>query len=108
MKRTNYKNNIKKVIAHKTEKTVLLEFLEGKPKVKCAILGLQDKDDTYSLKCGYTLFDWSNFLTSIDIDKNFWGMLWFEDGTWAKIEESVHKSQWWKHQTIPEIPMEIS
>lgn len=62
------------------------------------------------LKCYYTPEDMQEFLNELDFEYNngfglqrLFGVVWFEDGTWAERGE-YDGSEWWELREIPEIP----
>lgn len=99
-------------------KTELLQTLEGKPKVKCAMLRTgenwsEDDRTYYLLKLGYKDEDFTKFIESLDFNydsgyggQNLFGTLWFEDGTWLSRGE-YDGSEWWEYNIVPELPPEI-
>ena len=95
-------------------KQELLQLLEGKAKVKCAVItNGDDYDDDKKeirLKVGYENFD--DFLKEMDFDysngyggQNLFGTIWLEDGTWCSRGE-YDGSEWWEHNVLPAIPAE--
>lgn len=88
----------------------LLEFLEDKPKVKCICLYNYPDSSCYLtptepvLKIGFTEQDFEKFLSEV---KESWcyieGRIWFEDGSWAEIQD-YDDQNWWEHRQLPLIP----
>ena len=98
-------------------KEELLQFLEGKAKVKCAIITNGDdwnEDKKYILlKVGYSENEWTEFLKSLNFSydsgfggQNLFGTVWLKDGTWCTRGE-YDGSEWWEHNQLPEIPSEL-
>jgi len=63
-----------------------------------------------NLKCYYTPEDMQEFLNKLDFEydngfgvQRLFGVVWFEDGTWATRGE-YDGSEWWEVHEIPEIP----
>jgi hypothetical protein len=99
-------------------KTELLEALQNRPKLKCAIIRVGysygDKEKpSYKLKTGYSKTDLETFLNSLDFEYNsgyggqeLYGGLWLKDGTWFDRGE-YDGSEWWQYQVCPDIPADI-
>ena len=98
-------------------KEELLKLLEGKAKVKCAIItngdGWDEDKKDILLKVGYSENEWTEFLKSLNFsydsgygDQNLFGTVWLEDGTWCTRGE-YDGSEWWEHNQLPEIPSEL-
>ena len=98
-------------------KEELLQLLEGKAKVKCAIIRNDDKWDEDKkdilLKVGYSENEWNEFLKSLNFSydsgyggQNLFGTVWLEDGTWCARGE-YDGSEWWEHNQLPEILSEL-
>jgi hypothetical protein len=95
-------------------KTELLEALANKAELKCAKIRTGETWDDegnkeYKLKIGYNNADLETFLNSLDFDydsgyggQELFGTLWLKDGTWLSRGE-YDGSEWWKHNTLPEI-----
>lgn len=88
-------------------KLEFLEAIEGKSKVKCAIIG------NAKLKVGYSEKCYNNFLEKLDFEYNsgyggqeLFGTIWHEDGTWQSRGE-YDGSEWWEHNEVPEIPSNL-
>jgi hypothetical protein len=105
-------------------KEELLRLLDGKAKLKCAIIANYDYDDcdrdTYGgekyilLKVGYSESEYIEFLNKLDFDyysgfgiQELFGELWFADGTWA-VRGEYDGSEWWSHRSLPAIPNELN
>jgi len=63
-----------------------------------------------NLKCYYTPEDMQEFLNKLDFEydngfglQRLFGVVWFEDGTWAERGE-YDGSEWWELREMPEIP----
>ena len=98
-------------------KEELLQLLEGKAKVKCAIIiGGNERDEDKKdilLKVGYSENEWNEFLKSLNFSydsgyggQNLFGTVWLEDSTWCTRGE-YDGSEWWEHNQLPEIPSEL-
>jgi len=97
-------------------KTELLKVLINKPEVKCAKITQgekwwdeEDEIEEYILKIGHTKEEYNDFLEKLDFEyssdyggQNLFGILWFKDGTWLDRGE-YEGSEWWQHQTCPDI-----
>jgi hypothetical protein len=100
---------------------VKAEFLEHTKnlEVKCALLNL-DKDyfedvfqKTFKLSLGYSQKEFDNFILSLNFmydsgygGQELFGTIWYKDGSWSDRAE-YDGSEWWEHQTCPEIPAEL-
>lgn len=95
------------------------EFLftiEGLSPVKCAILHYGyylAEQNPHLLKINYSQGDFLTFLEKINFDYNsgyggqeLFGIIWLEDGTWFDRGE-YDGSEWWQHQSCPQIPDEL-
>ena len=90
--------------------------------VKCATITLEywtedipspssiQKWSNTDLKCDYTPEEYKQFLEKLDFEydngfglQQLFGVVWFEDGTWATRGE-YDGSEWWEVHEIPEIP----
>jgi len=100
----------------KNAKQELLHILKDTRLVKCAIiykLNIDDKNnESKVLKLNYTEDDYNEFLNKLDFEYNedygtqiLYGIVWLEDNTWL-LRGEYDGSEWWKHITIPEIPVE--
>jgi len=102
----------------KNAKQELLHILKDTRLVKCATIHKLNiyKDDKNNeskvLKLNYTEDDYNEFLNKLDFEYNedygtqiLYGIVWLEDNTWL-LREEYDGSEWWKHITIPEIPVE--
>jgi hypothetical protein len=101
-------------------KKELERLLEGKAKIKCAIitqnaLDFEDEESCpkFELKVNHTEEEFKSFLESLNFDYNssyggqeLFGAVWLEDGTWCTRGE-YDGSEWWKHNQLPEIPSEL-
>ena len=97
----------------------LEQLLEGKAKIKCALIEKciwYDEEDPYrkfELKVNYTEEEFKSFLESLDFQYNaefgsqeLFGTVWLEDGTWLTRAE-YDGSEWWEYHKLPEIPEEL-
>ena len=96
-------------------KEELLAALEGRPQIKCARIKLVDysgdpKERLFKLKVGHTNKDLEVFLNSLDFSygawEDFFGTVWFDDGTWLS-RAGDDMGTWWEYHTLPEIPSEL-
>jgi hypothetical protein len=74
----------------------------------------QQNSDKRLLKLDYDKADYRTFLESLDFEyddgyggQELFGTVWFKDGTWADRGE-YDGSEWWDHQCIPSIPLELA
>lgn len=95
--------------------------------VKCAIIAyhpnslwnhyeiehLKPKSKSISLKVGYTMDEFKEFLNELDFNydagygsQELFGTIWFNDDTWATRSE-YDGSEWWTLHRIPAIPEEL-
>jgi hypothetical protein len=106
-------------------KKEFLDFIEKLPQVKCAKISSGNYEyvsngDVFNkvfdrnavLKLHYTETDYNRFLSEIDFDYNsgyggqeLFGIIWFEDNTWAERGE-YDGSEWWEYNKLPEIEKE--
>ena len=97
----------------------LEQLLEGKAKIKCALIEKciwYDEEDPYrefELKVNYTEEEFKSFLESLDFQYNagfgiqeLHGIIWFEDGSWCTRIE-CDDSWCWEHHQLPEIPAKL-
>lgn len=104
---------------NKNAKKELEQLLNGKAKVKCAVItkGYQYYDEENhlksELKVNHTEEEFQSFLNSLDFDydagyggQELFGTVWLEDGTWCTRGE-YDGSEWWVHNQLPEIPSEL-
>ena len=98
-------------------KEELLKLLEGKAKVKCAMIMYGDECDNVKkgidLRVNYTEADFNNFLKQMDFNydngyggQELFGTIWLVDGTWCSRGE-YDGSEWWNYNQVPEIPAEL-
>ena len=102
-------------------KEELLNLLEGRAKVKCAIIikGYQYSSEeprclNFELKVNHTEKEFQAFLESLDFNydsgygsQELFGIIWLEDDTWCTRGE-YDGSEWWEHNCLPEIPTELT
>lgn len=97
-------------------KQELLEILQNKAPLKCAIISKgQSWDDDRKdivLKLNFTEQDYEKFLNEIDFDydsgygvQELFGTVWLNDNTWLSRGE-YDGSEWWEHNVLPSIPKE--
>lgn len=94
----------------------LVEEFEGNVKVKCAKITKgywSDEELVYSLKVNHTKEEYKEFLNSLNFDydsgyggQELFGTIWLEDGTWLTRGE-YDGSEWWEHNKLPEISLEL-
>lgn len=98
-------------------KEELLGLLKGKARIKCAYITYGDEGDKdieyFILKIEYTKDELNDFLDSLNFNydngyggQELFGTIWLEDDTWCTREE-YDGSEWWRHNKIPLIPMEL-
>ena len=99
-------------------RTELLEAIENEAELKCAKITFGysysgEEKPTYRLKLGYSKDDLEAFLNSLDFEydsgyggQELFGTLWLKDGTWLSRGE-YDGSEWWEHNSLPEIPTDI-
>ncbi len=86
---------------------LLNELASIKTKVKCA------RVDGKILKVNYSDVEWEEFLYGLDYIydagygcQEIFGTVWLEDGTWLSRGE-YDGSEWWIHNSCPEIPNDL-
>jgi len=99
-------------------RTELLEALENKAELKCAKITFgyyytSEERPTYRLKVGYSKDELEAFLDSLNFEyysgyggQELFGTLWLKDETWLSRGE-YDGSEWWEHNSLPEIPTDI-
>jgi hypothetical protein len=99
-------------------KEELLETINGKAKINCAIVEERDFIGDHlihsaKLRSNYSQQDFEDFLKALDFDydagyggQELFGTVWLDDGTWLERGE-YDGSEWWEHKVTPEIPAEL-
>ena len=103
-------------------KEELLAHLDGKDVVKCAWFADYDADDAdydfvegskWLLRENYSRGEWESLMAALDFEyhnghgiQNFFGVIWYEDGTWSSRGE-YDGSEWWEYNAAPDIPEEL-
>ena len=100
-------------------KKEMIELLENK-EIKCASIKKGDwfyeenEKTKITLKINHSKEDLEDFLTKLDFEydggfgtQELFGIVWFKDNSWADRHE-YDGSEYWEHQSIPNIPKEIS
>jgi hypothetical protein len=100
-------------------KEELEKLLYGKAKVKCSLItkgyyyGLHPDNERFELKVNHTEDEFQSFLKSLNFNydsgygtQELRGTVWLEDGTWCTRGE-YGGSEWWEHNQLPEIPLEL-
>ena len=108
-----------KYIKMRNAKKELEQLLEGKSKVKCATITIEDpyfyeeSCPKFELKVNHTEEEFQEFLESLDFNydsgfggQELFGTIWLEDGSWCTRGE-YDGSEWWEHNQLPEIPSEL-
>lgn len=96
-------------------KQELLQILEGKASVKCALIANAywdaDKKEVV-LKLNYSETDYEQFFKELDFEYNsgyggqeLFGTVWLDDNTWLSRCE-YDGSEWWEHNVLPAVPAE--
>ena len=93
------------------------EGVVGHSAIKCATIthsidfGYTDKE--FNLPVGHTPEEYSEFLKSLDFEYNsgygtqeLFGVVWFDDGTWAERDE-YDGSECWGYKHCPDIPKKL-
>tara|TARA_R100000951_G_scaffold116144_1_gene126707 strand:- start:345 stop:638 length:294 start_codon:yes stop_codon:yes gene_type:complete len=87
------------------------EFFSNRSEIKCA--EIQVRGVKADLKVGHDEEDYNNFLNLLDVKydsgyggQELYGIVWFEDGTWAQRGE-YDGSEWWEHYEVPKIPEQL-
>ena len=94
-------------------KKEFLKEVEGKPKLKCALVKLEKgyrEYDVYFLPTGFTNKDFDEYLNSLDFEYDdgygghpLYGTIWYEDGTWSERYE-YDGLEYWTFKKCPPIP----
>ena len=71
------------------------------------------KSTSLDLRVGYTQVELEKFIDGLDFEyyagygsQELYGMVWYEDGTWAGRKE-YDGAEWWSHHKCPEIPANL-
>jgi hypothetical protein len=96
-----------------------LEHVKGLGPVSCAKITVGDPEYSwiesrdYILKVGFTAEEEQAFIDSLDFEydagfggQELFGTIWFSGGTWSDRDE-YDGSEWWSHNSRPEVPKEL-
>lgn len=99
-------------------KKELQRNLKNLSPIKCAKIRIgydygENDNKIYLLKVNHNEKDLKAFLKELDFEydsgyggQELYGKVWLTDGTWLDRGE-YDGSEWWEHQSCPEIPEEI-